>query len=226
MRRQQQRVPGPGQGDVGQPPFFGQLMVATARLEVVELAFDVGLLGQGRPTQVGQSVGVATQRMWQRPQVTHPARILHRTDGPTGALMAGSSAVRGERALDQTRHRDDVPFQPLGRVHGHQLHRVGVDLGLAGVKASLAGLRRVEPGQERAQGGPIGAGGEVARHLGQCVQVGAGLRSTDARPAGDLDVEQQRSLGLDHQVGQRQCGARPQPAQRARQSLQPLPGRR
>ena len=131
-----------------------------------------------------------------------------------------------ERALDEARHGDDVPLQPLGGVHGHHLHGVGPGLDPAEVEAAFLLDRGVEPGEEPTERGPVGGRGETGSDVGEGVEVGAGGTWGPGRPGEHLDVEPERDLGLGGELGQAEPGERAQASNGLTQPRQPFEGHR
>ena len=228
MAGEQQAASGAGEGDVGQPPLLGQLVGSPGQPEQLDLRDELGLVGGGRPAHLGQRGSIAAQRVRQGARVGEPPAVLDFTDQPAVGVgvVPRAGRVRREGALDQARDGDHVPLQPLRGVHGHQLNGIGVDLSLALLQPAFAGLGRVQPGEEGPQRRPVGAGREVTGHPGQRVEVRPGQGRPHSRPAGHLDVEQQRPLGLDDQVIERQASAAPQPPQGLGEAVQSLIGHR
>ena len=100
-------------------------------------------------------------------------------------------------------HGHHLPFQPLGGVHGEDLHSVLRDGDLGGRQTVLHLLGGVEIGQQA--GTPSRrAAGEVGHHVGECVEV------LGARPArghrlsrADLGVHPEHAPHLGDQIRQR-----------------------
>ena len=159
----QQPLPGPGDRDVRQPPLLP--------LPALPAGLDEGL------PRVVQPLLVARRRPRRGPA------------GPRRRRAAGTAACTGwspsrtsstavpvrEDARGQPGHRDHVPLQALGGVHGQHLDRVGVHLDPAGLQAPLVVLGGGQVGEERAQRRRLGVHREVRGDLGEAVQV---------RPAG------------------------------------------
>ena len=87
---------------------------------------------------------------------------------------------------------------------GEDLHGVGVRLGQARFETTFAVARRLQPGQERAERGPVGARGETVSHVGERVQVRPRCSGCATRPRRHLDVDEQRPLHLPDQLRERQ----------------------
>ncbi len=224
-RGQQQRVAGPGEGHVGQPALLLDAVLAAVADEPGRLVLQRLEVGRVPPPQHRQPVAVAAQVVGHPGQSSAPALVGRRAHPPLPFLERRARAgPGGERPLDQTRHRHDVPLQALGGVDREHLDGVRRHLDGALVEPALLGLRGVEPGQEPAQRGPVGAAGEVGRDVGERVEVRAGRGRGVLGPGQDLDVEAERALGLADQVGQRHAGQRAQPAHGLAQPEQALPG--
>ena len=163
-----------------------------------------------------QPGGITAQRVGQGPEVAEPPE---RQVGPGPA----TAPVR-EPALDEPGDGDDVPLQALGRVHGEYLHRIDADLGHGSVQATFATVRRRQPAEEGPEPGPFPAVGERHGDLDEGVEVGAGHRGPHSRPRGHLDVEQQRTLHLEHELRQRERRPAAQRPQHLAEPTQPRPG--
>ncbi len=124
-------------------------------------------------------------------------------------------ALPGNTSGAQVRHRDELPLQALGRVHGQDLHPPGppVDLGRRQAVLPLVG-----GGQVVEQLGQAGAGG---RDVGDDVGEGVQVRATLATGQGGFDVQPDGALDVGHQIGQRLAQPAPQPLQLRGQRHQP-----
>jgi len=185
-----------GHRDVGEPSLLGDLVLGYLRTVGDQPRGELGRVHVGGEVDIGQVLAVTAQHDGDR------------THGPHPAVAVG---VGREGALHEAGDGDDVPLQTLGSVHGHDLHGVRVGLGRRGGQAPLLGAGRREPGEEATEGATVLA--VEARSNGtEGVQVHAGLSRCRA-PHGDLDVEAEQPLGLDHEIGDREERLAPQGAQ-------------
>ncbi len=133
--------------------------------------------------------------------------------GPVLALGLGREDV-----VDQPGDGDQIPFEPLGAVHGEHLDPFGLDLDLTDVQAVLFDLGRLEEAEEGPQRRLVGLGREPGRLVEEAVEMDA----ADAGPRcvrGHLDVDADDPLDVGDQLGQR----RAEPvAQRLQLAAQPV----
>ena len=205
MRRDEQIVARSRQRDVEestillQPALVDRLLVQSQRLgEFFAVADARGCEVEGRETLPRPRFReVATQRSRQLLGAAHPRRI-----GPP----------TGEDPCRDVRQRDDIPLEPLGRMHREDLDALLGHLDPAGLESLLDGLGGVEKGQQAGQirAGTVGVRGDV---LGKGVEMfAAGDRATHATgPDLSLDADTDRVLDVGDELGQRLADA---PAQR------------
>ena len=127
-------------------------------------------------------------------------------------------AWAGKTSSTRPGHRDEVPLEALGAVHGEHLDPFGLDLDLTDVESVLFDLGRFEKAEERAQGRLVGLGRELGRLVEEAVEVDA----ADAGPGGagrHLDVDADDPLDVGDQLGQRRAEA---VAQRLQFAAQPV----
>jgi hypothetical protein len=223
VRSEEEVLARPGDRDVREAAFLGDGVVGQRPGEELE-----GLLGGVPVVVVGpaeprQALAVAAQVVREGRQTDQPALVAGVGVAPAVADdLALVGRVGGEGRLDQPRDGDDVPLQPLGGVHRHHLHGVGTGLDPAEVEPALLVDGGLQPGQEAAQGGTVGAGREGRADVGERVEVGACRTGRVAGAREHLDVEAQRGLGLRHQLGQPEPGERAQPPHGSAQAPEPL----
>ncbi|MFC5043059.1 hypothetical protein [Ornithinimicrobium kibberense] len=95
------------------------------------------------------------------------------------------------------------------------------DLGL--LQTALVGTGGVQPVEETAQRGALGAGCVAGGHVREGVQLGAAPGGVEVGVRRHLEVQAQGAFRLDHEVGQGQPGQRTEPAQHRGQSADPVP---
>ena len=214
---------GAGQGDVAEPALLGDAVVGEGAGEPLEGLLDrvpVVLVG---PAEPGQAGAVAAQVVGQGRQPDEPALVAGVAVAPRVADdLALRRGVRREGRLDHPRHGDDVPLQALGGVHGHHLDGVGAGLDPAEVEPALLVDGGLEPGEEAAEGGAVGARREVGRDVGEGVEVRAGGTGRVPGPGEHLDVEAE---GASRPPRRARAGRRPVSA-RSRRTAEPSPSRR
>ena len=104
---------------------------------------------------------------------------------PVVGVAVDRRARGGGRLPPQRRAADDRELEPLRRVHGHDLHRVGVGLDAArgGVDLDVLGRRLdrelVERGEQPGRTGVAGRGGR--EQLGDVVEIGHGAVAVGRR---------------------------------------------
>ena len=208
---------GPGDGDVSEPALLGDGMPAPLDGKGLDRGAESLAVGAGTPVEPREAVAVAPQVVGKGVQPDEPALVLRGSGAAVldrgvrvGCLpdriewSDGRRAVVREGALDEARDRDDVPFEPLGRVHREDLDGVTVRLDGPGVEPPLLLAGCLEPGEEPGERGAVRAHGVARGDVGEGVEVHAGRRSRVLRTREDLDVESDGGLGLRHHVDERQ----------------------
>ena len=105
-------------------------------------------------------------------------------------------------------------------MHREHLHGIGGHLDVSLVQSALLRLGSIKPGQETAQGGPIGRYREAGRHLRERVQMSA-RRSRRVLWAGQhLNIQAESTLGLPGKIRQGHAGHRAQRPDRLTQPVQ------
>ncbi len=205
VARGEQGVPGPGEGDVAEPPLLEGVPLENGRVLLDEPVANLFAVGGVADPQLGQVAAIAAQRC--RDLLPGP-RPVHRP------------GLGREDAVDETGDGHEVPLEPLRPMDGEDLHPFGLDDHLAGVEAVLLVLGSFEVGEERGERRLVGLVGEVGGLVEEAIEV----RAADADAVGPgrhLEIDPDGAFDVGHQVGQRRRDPAAQAAQLVGQRAHP-----
>ena len=196
--------------------------MSLARLPVDAVTVvEVVRVSGGSPVERGKAASVAAQVVRDAREAREPTLDLVLREGPLVASRLRSPVEPGEGPLDEAGHGDDIPLEALGRVHGEHLNGPGVHLDGRHFQATFLLTCSIEPVEEPSERGTLRLRREGTGDVGERVEVSTRRRRIVPRPREHLDVESEHSLGLSHEVGQRQTGEQTKSVQGGMKARQP-----